>query len=97
MDSIGYLYVPKACADNNCKNVLITSEIKIQLILKFIIKVCKLHIALHGCGQGRHRIGNEYARYAGYNEVADLNNIIILYPQADSSLLSNPNGCWDWW
>ena len=34
-------------------------------------------------------------RHAGYNEVADLNDIIILYPQAISSLY-NLNGCWDW-
>ena len=33
---------------------------------------------------------------AGYNEVGELNNIIILYPQAIATV-SNPNGCWDWW
>ena len=32
----------------------------------------------------------------GYNEVGELNNIIILYPQA-VSIIGNPNGCWDWW
>ena len=42
-------------------------------------------------------IGLDFPLNAGYNEVADLNDIIILYPQAKSSLLSNPNGCWDWW
>lgn len=60
-------------------------------------RACKLHIAFHGCVQGRYAIGDEYARYAGYNEVAELNDIIILYPQAVSTLLTNPNGCWDWW
>ncbi|CAH1780438.1 unnamed protein product [Owenia fusiformis] len=59
---------------------------------------CKLHIALHGCSQGREAIGDVYARNAGYNEVAESNNIIVLYPQVRSSvLLGNPNGCWDWW
>ena len=34
----------------------------------------------------------------GYNEVADLNNIVILYPQAKrGSIPYNPNGCFDWW
>lgn len=58
---------------------------------------CKLHIALHGCLQGAYKIGTVYVDNAGYNQVADLNNFVILYPQAISSILSNPNGCWDWW
>ena len=37
-------------------------------------------------------------KHAGYNEVADLNNIIILYPQTQPSIMNgNPNGCFDWW
>jgi hypothetical protein len=58
---------------------------------------CRLHLALHGCLQGAYKIGKVYVEKAGYNEVADLNNFIILYPQAINSLMSNPNGCFDWW
>jgi hypothetical protein len=59
---------------------------------------CKLHVAFHGCQMGKQRIQDVYAKNAAYNEVGELNNIIILYPQAVSSaLMSNPNGCWDWW
>lgn len=58
---------------------------------------CDLHVALHGCLQGKYKIGNIFAANTGYNQVADLNNFIILYPQAISSLLTNPNGCFDWW
>ncbi|XP_041441948.1 uncharacterized protein LOC121401407 [Xenopus laevis] len=57
---------------------------------------CRLHIAFHGCVQGREAVGDKFVRNAGYNQVADLNNLIILYPQARSNAL-NPNGCWDWW
>ncbi|ELU01779.1 hypothetical protein CAPTEDRAFT_107773, partial [Capitella teleta] len=57
---------------------------------------CKLHVVFHGCLQGRYLIDDEYARNTGYNEVAELNNIIMLYPQATRSM-SNMNGCWDWW
>ena len=64
-------------------------------ILKIIFVECKLHIALHGCLQHAKKIGDVYVRNAGYNEVADLNDFIILYPQATTST-SNPNGCWDW-
>lgn len=32
------------------------------------------------------------------NQYADTNNLVILYPQAiASALMSNPEGCWDWW
>ena len=36
----------------------------------------------------------------GYNEMADTNNIVVLYPQAegiDDGATQNPEGCWDWW
>ncbi|XP_059149036.1 poly(3-hydroxybutyrate) depolymerase-like [Physella acuta] len=58
-------------------------------------KACKLHIAFHGCQMGRERIGDVYARHSGYNEVGEMNDIIILYPQVVVSAL-NPMGCWDW-
>lgn len=55
---------------------------------------CRLHVALHGCMQGRWNLGEVYARNTGYNEVAELNNIIIVYPQA-IPIKTNPLGCWD--
>ena len=45
----------------------------------------------------RESVGETYVRNAGYNEVADLNDIIILYPQAIANSLVNPLGCWDWY
>jgi poly(3-hydroxybutyrate) depolymerase len=69
---------------------------------------CRVHIAFHGCRQGREAIGDAYARHAGYNRWADSNRVIVLYPQAitrygwgpwpwPTSYVFNPNGCWDWW
>ncbi len=61
---------------------------------------CRVHVALHGCLQYPERIGDAYRVHAGYNERADANRIIVLYPQTTaSSTLSayNPKGCWDWW
>lgn len=59
---------------------------------------CKLHVAFHGCKMGRQLIGEAFVRHGGYNEVGELNNIIILYPQAiPSTVPFNPKGCWDWW
>jgi hypothetical protein len=65
---------------------------------------CRVHIALHGCKQNYDAIGDRYFRHAGYNEWADANHLIILYPQtiATDPLTNfgtplNPYGCWDWW
>ncbi|XP_045196738.2 uncharacterized protein LOC123551697, partial [Mercenaria mercenaria] len=59
---------------------------------------CKLHVAFHGCEMGQSKIGDAYVRHGGYNEVGELNNIIILYPQAKASTVPvNIAGCWDWW
>lgn len=66
--------------------------------------LCRLHIALHGCQQGREVIGQDYAVLTGYNRWAEANGIVVLYPQAISIPApwwnwfgGNPNGCWDWW
>ena len=61
---------------------------------------CKLHISFHGCKQNLQIIGDTYARYSGFNEWAEANNIIVLYPYVKPSLDGipmNPKGCWDWW
>ena len=49
-------------------------------------------------------MGETFVRDAGYNDWADANLAIILYPQVyhpegnfDHWGLSNPRGCWDWW
>lgn len=60
---------------------------------------CRLHIAFHGCKQYATSMRSDYAEHAGYNEWADANNIIVLYPQTVATTVTpfNPNGCWDWW
>ena len=44
----------------------------------------------------RDVIGNTFALHAEYNGIAELNNIIILYPQIKSDPVTNSFGCWDW-
>jgi len=78
-------------------------------------KPSRVHIVLHGCKQGygfvnfvngradvknQAAYGSRYIMTTGYNEIADSNNIIVLYPQAkgvDGGAMQNPDGCWDWW
>jgi poly(3-hydroxybutyrate) depolymerase len=62
---------------------------------------CKVHVAFHGCEQGATKIGSRFFTTTGYNELADSNDIIVLYPQVEASSgffsAYNPKGCWDFW
>lgn len=57
---------------------------------------CKLHVALHRCQMNSEFIQDQFARTAGYNEWAETNDIIVVYPQAAKNIL-NPQACWDWY
>lgn len=94
MSAYGYAYVPRAVAEG---------------------APCRVHVALHGCKQGANYVnfvngrpdrannppyGSRYITSTGYNEIADSNNLVVLYPQAegtDDGQTQNPEGCWDWW
>ncbi len=62
-------------------------------------ETCRLHVALHGCGQAHAVIGQAFMQQSGLNPWAETNRILVLYPQVRPSLMSpfNPEGCWDWW
>ncbi|MBM97346.1 MAG: poly(3-hydroxybutyrate) depolymerase [Oceanospirillaceae bacterium] len=84
MSEKGFVYVPNQCADTEA-NAQNTE--------------CKIHIAVHGCQQGYESIGDQYYTTTGYNQMADSNDLIILYPQVSVShtIPYNPQGCWDFW
>ncbi len=80
-----YVFIPKTCKEG---------------------KKCKLHVAIHGCLQGGKtdnrpgHSGNLFAKFGGYNEWAETNGIVVLYPQVERREVPpplNPQGCWDWW
>ncbi len=93
MNEFGFVYIPKSCQD---------------------MELCRIHVVFHGCKQiydrnphaGDHQpddasnpFGLQMVKYAGFNEWANTNNLIILYPQAQKvgAPISNPRGCYDWW
>lgn len=62
------------------------------------VKSCPVHLAFHGCRQTIDMIGDSFYSKTGYNEWAESNDIVVVYPQTIRSLaLGNPRGCWDWW
>ncbi len=95
MSPYGYVYVPQSVKDG--------------------APARGVHIVIHGCKQGYEYAnfvaghvdssneppyGARYMLTTGYNEFADANDLIMLYPQAtgtDNNKTQNPDGCWDWW
>ena len=57
---------------------------------------CKLHLWFHGCG-GPDRFYNASVHYAGFNEWAESNDLVILYPAMRNwgSTFQTQSGCWD--
>ncbi len=65
---------------------------------------CRLHVSFHGCRQDQELVGDAFYTKSGYNEWAESNDIVVLYPQATAwrgkgalGANANPRGCWDWW
>lgn len=62
---------------------------------------CKVHVAIHGCQQGREQAYDRFTRLGGYNDWAENHQMIVLYPRvvANNNGMRpiNPRGCWDWW
>jgi len=59
---------------------------------------CKLHVAYHGCKQDYDSIQDVFAVHAGFNEWAEANNIVVVFPYVEANAkLGNGNACWDWW
>jgi hypothetical protein len=57
---------------------------------------CGVHVALHGCRQSPLYVQETFMTMTGYNDWAEANGLIILYPVVSLSL-NNPKSCFDWW
>lgn len=60
---------------------------------------CRLLVVLHGCRQSEDFVDEAFVRHTGLNEWAAGNDLVVLYPQVQTSTVRpmNPLGCWDWW
>jgi len=88
MDTTGWVYIPKACAEGaSCR-------------LHIALHGCEQgqnYLPLKSPPGGGLYYGTTFVRHAGYAAWADTNRIVVLFPQAISIPGVNPNGCWDWW
>lgn len=74
LSSTGYVFLPPSCVHN-------ATDISLP--------ACKLHVNLHGCMMGADNIDLDYLLAAGFNEWAEANRMVVLYPQIRGS------ACWD--
>lgn len=58
---------------------------------------CRLHIVLHGCEQNRDSVGMKFIEGSGFTRWADVNRLVVVFPQVSANPVFNPKGCWDWW
>ena len=58
-------------------------------------KECRLHVFLHGCGMNYEYIDDAIIVHSGFNEWAESNDIVIVYPQAARHHPLNYGACWD--
>jgi len=56
---------------------------------------CRMHVVYHGCYATASNIGDGFYWWAGYNDWAESNNLIILYPQA--AFWHGSKACWDYY
>ncbi len=52
-----------------------------------------MNVVFHGCKQTTADVGDAFYKHTGFNEWAEANNIVIVYPQAIANGV-NPQGCW---
>lgn len=52
---------------------------------------CRVHVVFHGCLQTAEQVRADM----NYDNWADSNHMVILYPQVSPT--SAPSGCWDWY
>lgn len=99
---------PRSAAGGELLNVAQPGGAEAEMLDKALLYVpascaagetCGVHVALHGCMQSSEYVQGTFATGAGYNEWAETNRLLVLYPQVASSKIApmNPYGCWDWW
>lgn len=56
---------------------------------------CRLHVDFHGCSNSMVRYNDTYMRQLGYLEYAAANNIILLFPQNNETMIfQEMEFCW---
>lgn len=90
INSTSLIYIPQSCLSLNQRRQTKTQD------QTAVGSLCDLHVVFHGCRQTLDEAGLDFINLAGYNDWAEKNNLVILYPNIIKTPM-NPKGCWDWW
>lgn len=91
LGGIGYVYVPRGC---EAAGAALQAEVSLPAPRSRAhgaaraatwTRSCTVHVAYHGCHQGYGVVNSTFALHAGYNEWAEPNGIVVLYPQVRAS------------
>ena len=58
---------------------------------------CRIHVVYHGCLSYYGAVQDAIYVHTGYNNWAEANDILVLYPQTVAKPFVNGQGCWDWY
>lgn len=85
MDTTAFVYVPSECADYDTATSLHTSSSSSSSKRN---SSCRIHVVYPGCfcsvatsPAGRPSTGMDIVEYGGFNDWAESNGIIVVYPQ----------------
>eukprot|EP00040_Diaphanoeca_grandis_P022539 m.121412 g.121412 ORF g.121412 m.121412 type:complete len:384 (-) comp28853_c0_seq3:376-1527(-) len=89
LENEAFAFIPPQCLKNKQLTAHETSNDSATV-------QCKLHLWHHGCG-GPDRFYNASVYYAGFNEWAQTNNMVIIYPamRVWGTTPQTKAGCWD--
>ena len=59
--------------------------------------MCRIHVVYHGCLSYFGAVQDAIYVHTGYNNWAEANDILVLYPQTVAKMPENWQGCWDWY
>eukprot|EP00322_Chrysochromulina_rotalis_P023412 CAMPEP_0115862734 /NCGR_PEP_ID=MMETSP0287-20121206/18330_1 /TAXON_ID=412157 /ORGANISM="Chrysochromulina rotalis, Strain UIO044" /LENGTH=357 /DNA_ID=CAMNT_0003317167 /DNA_START=61 /DNA_END=1134 /DNA_ORIENTATION=- len=95
LGDVGYAYVPAACEAAGRALQAVDDAVTSTA---HATASCRIHVVYHGCHQDAGVLNTTFVWNAGYNEWAEPNSLVIIYPQSRVSQVPfNPKGCWDWW
>ena len=99
MEAFGYVYVPQRCEPGT----------GVECILHVFFHGCGMQVSVVNLStmwkgsdikifQQPEEIGSEFIETAGFMEVADSNDMVVLFPSTVArALIANPYGCFNWY
>ncbi len=98
MGKSGFIYVPTACRNGDrCRLHIFFHGCTVYRYRKPSSHFSLKFQLLNDSKFSSDKVGNAFIRVTGMMEVAEVNNIIVLFPHTTAVPSYNQGGCWDWY